>query len=123
MRLQFELTEDRVKELDELIERLGLRTRVNLLNEALTLYEWAIHEREAGRIIASVDEKNDRYKEVELPGLPDISDSEPSREIEQSLCLFCMQPIQKIEQIGRSVYALPCNHRLGSVLKNRTPDE
>jgi hypothetical protein len=83
MRLQFELTEEKVKELDELIDHLGLKTRVNLLNEALTLYEWAIHEREAGRIIASVDEESDKYKEVELPGFPPIEykPEEPNIEI------------------------------------------
>jgi hypothetical protein len=73
MRLQFEMTEERVKEIDELIDRLGLKTRVNLLNEALTFYEWAVREREAGRIIASVDEEEDKYKEVELPGFPTIT--------------------------------------------------
>jgi DNA-binding CsgD family transcriptional regulator len=68
MRLQFEMTGERVKELDGLINRLGLKTRANLLNEALTLYEWAIRELESGRIIASLDEEKDQYKEIEMPG-------------------------------------------------------
>ena len=68
MRLQFEMTGERVKELDDLINRLGLKTRANLLNEALTLYEWAIRELESGRIIASLDEEKDQYKEIEMPG-------------------------------------------------------
>jgi metal-responsive CopG/Arc/MetJ family transcriptional regulator len=72
-RLQFELPEERVKELDNLAERTGLKTRVQLFNAALTLFEWAVRERETGRIIASIDEKRDRYKEVDMPGLPHIS--------------------------------------------------
>lgn len=72
-RLQFELPEERVKELDNLAERTGLKTRVQLFNAALTLFEWAVRERETGRIIASIDEEKDRYKEVDMPGLPLIS--------------------------------------------------
>ena len=75
-RLQFELPAERVKELDELLERTGLKTRVNLFNHALTLFEWAVRERESGRIIASMDEETGRYKELEMPGLPHIEDSE-----------------------------------------------
>ncbi|HEY5574990.1 MAG TPA: LuxR C-terminal-related transcriptional regulator [Anaerolineales bacterium] len=68
MRLQFEMTRERIQELDDLVNRLGLKTRANLLNEALTLYEWAIRELESGRIIASLDEEKDQYKEIEMPG-------------------------------------------------------
>jgi len=68
MRLQFEMTRERIQELDDLVNRLGLKTRANLLNEALTLYEWALRELESGRIIASLDEEKDQYKEIEMPG-------------------------------------------------------
>jgi hypothetical protein len=69
-RLQFELPMERVKELDALAERTGLKTRVQLINAALTLFEWAVRERQAGRIIASMDEESGKYKELDMPGLP-----------------------------------------------------
>ena len=69
-RLQFDFADERVKELDDLVERTGLKTRAQFFNSALSLFEWAIREREAGRIIASVDEATDKYKEVEMPGFP-----------------------------------------------------
>jgi hypothetical protein len=69
-RLQFDISEERVQELDDLVERTGLKTRAHLFNSALTLFEWAIREREAGRIIAAVDEKTDKYKEIQMPGFP-----------------------------------------------------
>jgi hypothetical protein len=72
-RIQIDMDDERVEELDALIEETGLKTRVNLFNEALTLYEWAIREREAGRIIASVDEIEDKYKEIEMPGFPAVA--------------------------------------------------
>jgi ATP/maltotriose-dependent transcriptional regulator MalT len=72
-RVQFELQDERAKELDQLVDKTGLKTRVRLLNEALTLYEWAINERESGRIIASVDETRDSYKEILMAGFPKIA--------------------------------------------------
>jgi hypothetical protein len=70
MRLQFEIPEDRVKDIDDLVKRTGIKTRVQLFNNALSLFEWAIREREVGNIIASVNEKNGKYKEIEMPGFP-----------------------------------------------------
>lgn len=69
VRFQFELPVDRVRELEELMSRANIRTRKDLFNSALTLFEWAIREREAGRVIASVDEGHKRYKELVMPGL------------------------------------------------------
>jgi hypothetical protein len=80
-RLQFELPDERVVELDEILERTGLKTRVNLFNHALTLFEWAVRERESGRIIASMDEETGRYKELEMPGLPRIIDETSETDI------------------------------------------
>jgi hypothetical protein len=69
-RLQFDISDERAKELDDLVERTGLKTRAQLFNTALSLFEWAVREREAGCIIASVNEKNDKYKEIDMPGFP-----------------------------------------------------
>lgn len=69
-RLQFEIPDERIEELDALLRRTGLRTRVQLFNAALSLFEWAVRQRESGRIIASIDERNGTYKELEMPGLP-----------------------------------------------------
>jgi hypothetical protein len=69
-RIQFLMDEDLVRELDKLVEKNGLKTRTQLLNVALTLYDWAVRERESGNIIASLNERTERYKEIELPGFP-----------------------------------------------------
>jgi hypothetical protein len=71
-RLQFDMPEKDVEELDALVERTGLKTRAHLMNVALSFYEWAIRERGNGRIIASMDEAQQKYKEVEMPGFPPI---------------------------------------------------
>ncbi len=69
-RLQFEVPDEKVVDIDALVEKTGLKTRAQLFNVAYAFYNWAIRERENGRIIASVDEKQGKYKEVEMPGFP-----------------------------------------------------
>lgn len=70
-RLQFDMPDAKVKELDALVERLGLKTRAQLINAALTLFKWTVQEREAGRMVASVDEDRGVYKEILMAELPD----------------------------------------------------
>jgi hypothetical protein len=69
MRIQLELPENRVRELEKLMEETGLATKKDLLNHALGLFQWAVRERRSGRMIASVDEEHNRYKEVTMPSL------------------------------------------------------
>lgn len=66
-RVQFELPEAKIKELETLMKEAGIRTKKDLFNNALSLLEWAIKEKREGRIIASIDEKNQKYKEVIMP--------------------------------------------------------
>jgi hypothetical protein len=73
VRIQFELPEEKVSELKKLMEESGIKTRKDLLNNALMLLEWAISERRAGRTIVSVDEKKNRFKEVLMPILSSIA--------------------------------------------------
>jgi metal-responsive CopG/Arc/MetJ family transcriptional regulator len=71
-RIQFELPEEKVAELEKLMDESGIKTRKDLLNNALMLLEMAIRERKEGRTIVSVDEKKNRYKEVLMPILSAI---------------------------------------------------
>lgn len=67
IRIQFELNEQGAQELEKLMEVTDVATRKDLFNNALTFLEWAIKERQRGRTIASIDEDNKRYKEIEMP--------------------------------------------------------
>ncbi len=69
IRIQFELPEEKVKELQALMDEAGIATRKDLFNNALTLFEWALKECRSGRTIASVDEHNKKYKELVMPAL------------------------------------------------------
>ncbi len=85
-RVQFLMSDDKLKALDALVEKTGVGTRTDLINNALTLLGWAVKERTAERSIASVD-GNGNIKEVELPALlliaqPD-SDTQSRSEVAQ----------------------------------------
>ncbi|MCI0487941.1 MAG: hypothetical protein L0229_15220 [Blastocatellia bacterium] len=73
VRIQFELPEEKVRELERLMQETGIGTRKDFFNNALTLLEWAIHERKAGHVIASLDEKNKQYKELVMPILSAVA--------------------------------------------------
>ena len=72
-RIQFELSEDKLKELEQLMAASGVKTKKEFFNNALTLLEWAIKEKKAGRTIASIDETANSYKEIVMPALSAVA--------------------------------------------------
>lgn len=69
MRIQLDLDEVGMKLLDELKTATGSKTHKELFNNAITLLDWAISQRQSGRIVASLDESNKNYKELQMPAL------------------------------------------------------
>ena len=67
VRWQLDVPGIRARELDEFANTYGFATRKDLVNTALSLLQWAVDEVKTGRIVASVDEKNMRYKQIDLP--------------------------------------------------------
>ena len=57
---------------EQLLINRGIKTKKDLINNALTLFEWAVKEIKEGRKIVSLDEKNKKYKEVFMPCLSNI---------------------------------------------------
>ena len=82
IRIQFELPEDKVKDLEKLMKEADINTRKDLFNNALTLLEWAIKEKKTGRIIASIDEQKHRYKELIMPALAAVVSNSNSFSLE-----------------------------------------
>ena len=66
-RLNIDLSEHQIAVLEDLMRVGGVATKKDLFNNALTLLEWAMREVHNRRIIASVDEKNERYREFQMP--------------------------------------------------------
>jgi hypothetical protein len=51
-RIQIEMSDERVSELEALMEKCGIRTKKDLVNTALTLFKWAVQEKEKGWTVA-----------------------------------------------------------------------
>ncbi|MBT9097673.1 hypothetical protein KFZ76_08130 [Methylovulum psychrotolerans] len=68
MRIQFELTDEKAKELDAFMAVLGITTKRDLFENALSFLEWAVKEIQANpdRVIGSIDEQNESYKELQM---------------------------------------------------------
>ncbi len=71
-RIQLDLPEEQVKELDDLMKETNITTRKDLFNNALTLFQWAAKAKRAGRIIASLDEQTGTAKEILMPALENV---------------------------------------------------
>lgn len=71
-RVQFELPDERINELEDLMKEAHINTKKDLFNNALTLLIWALNERREGRIIASVNEHENKYKELVMPILSNV---------------------------------------------------
>lgn len=69
IRLQIEIEQEQMAELERFQELGGLRTKKDLLNNALTLLKWAARERGQGNAIVSLNEREQVRKELEMPFL------------------------------------------------------
>lgn len=76
-RLQFDLPEEKLRELEIIREETGLTTIKDLMSNAVALFLWAVREVKKGRSIASVDEVSGRYKEVWMPALENVAKRVP----------------------------------------------
>jgi hypothetical protein len=80
VRFQFELPAARAKEIEELMRECGVETKKDFINNALSLLKWAIRETKRGNSIASVDEKNGKYREINMPILSAVAPPEEDGE-------------------------------------------
>lgn len=83
VRVQFDMTAERIADLDCLMEGTNIYSRQDFFNNALSLFEWAITESRRGRRIASIsvnEEENSPEMEevILLPALSAAASSPPS---------------------------------------------
>lgn len=72
VRLQVEMDQEQMAELEELLKLGGLKTKKDLLNNALTLLKWAAREKAKGNAICSINEQEHMRKELEMPFLENV---------------------------------------------------
>ena len=68
-RYQIDMTPAGLKRLEELKAAIDATSNKDLFDEALTLLDWAVTQVQNGRIIASIDEKKNSFRELSMPGL------------------------------------------------------
>jgi len=68
VRIQFDLTDRKVEQLDQLMNEAGITTRKDLFNNALSVLEWVIKYHKQGRAIVAVsDREGEPDKELWMP--------------------------------------------------------
>lgn len=72
-RLQINVTDQQLSDLEVLIAKCGIGTKKELFNNALVLLDWAVREREKGNIIASINEKTAQYRELVMPVVNNVA--------------------------------------------------
>lgn len=72
VRVQLDLTEDRIRELEQLMVKTGVSTRKDVFENALALFEWAVTQAERGRTFGAWDEESETFHEVLMPALASV---------------------------------------------------
>ncbi len=67
VRIQYEMTRQKVRELDRLIRVTSMRSRRELFDNALTFFEWGVAAIVRGNFVATVDEHAGCYQPMLMP--------------------------------------------------------
>lgn len=76
-RIQFDLPNDRVEQLERLMAATDIDTRKDLFNNALALFEWAVAERQRGYEIGSYSTSDKEVNTVHMPSLISAARNHP----------------------------------------------
>jgi len=80
MRIQVEFDDEAMRQVEDLKQLTGLKTYKDLFNNGIALLWWAANQRRNGRAIASVDEEQREFKELQMPALEYAARSARSKE-------------------------------------------
>ena len=69
VRMQFDLPEQKMDELDALMARCDITTKKELFSYALSMLEWAVSESEQGHDIAAIDRETKQFFSLRMPVL------------------------------------------------------
>ncbi len=83
MRLNFEISESQMASLKALQIRTGASTMKDLVNNALTILEWAVDETANGNEVAALNEDDKSYRILVTPLLKHVA-RENQRELAQA---------------------------------------
>jgi len=67
VRIQFEMSRQKVRDLDRLMRVTSMRSRRELFDNALTFFEWGVAEIVRGNLVATVDDRAGCYQPMLMP--------------------------------------------------------
>ena len=82
MNLQFEVSDQEIEKLDEMLKETNLDSYKDLLNNSLSLFYWAAQQVKNGKVIAAVDESAQKYTEVQMQALQHIAETKKTLDSE-----------------------------------------
>ena len=81
-RFQLDISDDRLKEIEELMALTNTATKKEFVNCAITLLKWAIRQRQLGKSVASYDDQTDKIKELAMPILDAVRPEEDQQQFD-----------------------------------------
>jgi metal-responsive CopG/Arc/MetJ family transcriptional regulator len=72
VRIQLDMPDDQVADLDALMAETKIRTRKELFNNAITLFDWAVKQKRAGLLVAAINQSQGLVKELLMPSLENV---------------------------------------------------
>ena len=78
MRVQIEFDDKAMSQIEDLKLATGLKTYKDLFNNSIALLAWAVLQRRQGRIVASINEEKEEFKELQMPALEHAAQLVPS---------------------------------------------
>ena len=72
-KVTLDFAEISMRGIDSIVKRTSLKSREDLFYNALALLKWTVKETRAGRTVASIDLKTNRFKELHMPCLKAVS--------------------------------------------------
>lgn len=68
-RLQVEVSAEQLAHIQALMSVCGFRTQKELINNAITMFEWAVEEVQRGNAVASFNKAGNTYEVLGMPAL------------------------------------------------------
>ena len=121
MRIQIEMPEKRVKELEALMKEASITTKKELVNNALTLFEWAIRQRKSGRVIGSLDTQESSFREVLLPVFANIQ-SVATNQVDSTFDEFFKAGLDTVADLEKDKKSKTKQHLIDAIMEIPTED-
>lgn len=78
-RLQFDVSESMLQEIEDMMEVSGMASRKELFNSAITLWQWAIEQVRRDREIVSANKERDDFEILRIPTLEAARKKRPNK--------------------------------------------